>query len=72
MSEGLMPLATQCLDICQALESKGKAFTFNLSFTGSNFSFSLDTKENGKTKLAPKVMKKVSPSTQRRNLKKIF
>ena len=33
MSEGLMPLATKCLDICQALESKGKAFTFHLSFT---------------------------------------
>ena len=70
MSEELMSLATQCLDICQELESKGKAFTFNLTITSSNFSFSLDTKKNGKTKEAPMKKKQPSPSTVRRNLKR--
>ena len=70
MSEELMSLATQCLDICQELESKGKAFTFNLTITGSNSSFSLDTKKNGKTKEAPMKKKQPSPSTVRRNLKR--
>ena len=37
-------LTNKCLEICQKLASQGQKFSFSLSI-GSNFSFSLDTKE---------------------------
>ena len=67
MVESQTPLATQCLEFCQTLTSKGHAFTFNLTL-GSSFSFSLDTKMKI-TSLETKKKKK-SPSTMRRNLKR--
>ena len=67
MVESQTPLATQCLEFCQTLTSKGHAFTFNLTL-GSSFSFSLDTKMKNTSLLTKK--KKKSPSTMRRNLKR--
>ena len=67
MVESQTSLATQCLEFCQTLSSKGHAFTFNLTL-GSSFSFSLDTKMKI-TSLETKKKKK-SPSTMRRNLKR--
>ena len=61
MVESQTPLATQCLEFCQTLTSKGHAFTFNLTL-GSSFSFSLDTKMKV-TSLETKKKKK-SPSTR--------
>ena len=37
-------LVNKCLELCQALGNQGHRFSFSLSI-GSNFSFSLDTKE---------------------------
>ena len=65
-------LTTQCLAFCQALASKGQAINFKLTL-GNSFSFSLDTIEKTLAQEARK--KKVSPSTQKRNLlrrKKFF
>ena len=59
-------LATKCLAFCQALSSQGKAFQFSLNI-GSTFSFTLDTR--CKDTLATK--KKASPSTLRRNAKRM-
>ena len=42
--EGDPAMATKCLDLCQALVSQGKAFTFSLTHTGTSFTFSLDTR----------------------------
>ena len=53
-------LASQCMEFCQALASKGKAFSFSMKIGDS---FSLDTKE----KAAAPQARKVSPSTQMRN-----
>ena len=53
------------LEFCQALSSKGKAFKFSLS-TGSNFCFSLDTREEAPvldTKMMASTKKKPTPST---------
>ena len=71
-------LATKCLDICQALASQGRNFTFNLSL--SPFSFSLDTRgevvslDSRKTNITnikeTLVMNKLNPSAKRRNQKR--
>ena len=37
-------LANKCLDLCQALISQGKAFTFALTHTSTSLTFSLDTR----------------------------
>ena len=60
-------LATQCLALCQSLASQGMAFNFSLAI-GSTFSFSLDTRS--KEALPSKAKKKVSPSTQKRNMRR--
>ena len=57
---------TQCLDFCQALALQGTMFKFSVTI-GSNFTFSLDTREGKET--LPTRSKK-SPSTQRRNAKR--
>ena len=65
-------LATKCLDICQALSSQGKEFSFSLNFSlNSSFTFTLDTREKDTPSTSTtKARKKVSPSTQRRNDKR--
>ena len=69
-SEDLSPLATKCMEFCQALASQGKTFSFNLT-TGPEFSFSLDTRGSGKptSDMAEQVKKrkKLSSSDIRRN-----
>ena len=69
-SEDLSPLATKCMEFCQALASQGKTFSFNPT-TGLGFSFSLDTRGSGKptSDMAEQVKKrkKLSPSDIRRN-----
>ena len=60
-------LATKCLDLCQALTSKGKTFTFSLNI-GPSFSFSLDTRESSTSQEV--VKKKLSPSAIRRNFRR--
>ena len=57
-------LAAKCMDFCHALTSQDKSFTFSL-IIGSNFTFSLDTKENKSP--AAKAVRKKSPSAIRRN-----
>ena len=59
-------LMTQCLDFCQALSRQGRGFKFSVS-VGSDFTFSLDTKE---TRPVNKTKKRISPSTKRRNAKR--
>ena len=56
------PLAAQCMEFCRHLESQGRAFKFSLT-VGTNFAFTLDTREE--TKEVRK--KKLSPSSIRRN-----
>ena len=69
-------LATKCLDICQALSSQGKEFSFSLNFSlNSSFTFTLDTREKdtpskSTSTSTTKARKKVSPSTQRRNARR--
>ena len=60
-------LASKCMNFCQALASQGLSFHFSLN-VGLNFTFSLDTR--GKAKAVPTAKKKVSPSTQRRNVRR--
>ena len=60
-------LTSQCLAFCQALATKGQAFTFKLTI-GNSYSFSLDTKIEEPTSLIRK--QKSSPSTQRRNARR--
>ena len=67
--EGDYTLATKCLEICQALTSQGKTFSFTLTHTGSSFTFTLDTKEK-EASMKTMARKKTSPSTQRRNAKR--
>ena len=69
-------LTNKCLEFCQVLASQGQKFSFSLSI-GSNFSFSLDTKEKYTSLDSRKVRtplqgvkKKLSPSQVRRNLKR--
>ena len=63
-SEDQLPLASQCLALCQTLASQGKAFSFTVTL-GSTFTFSMDAKESAAA--LPKRKKKSSPSTLRRN-----
>ena len=67
LGEADSSLASQCLALCQALTSQGKAFNFSLNI-GSTFSFSLDTR----SKEAPPggTKKKASPSTLKRNTRR--
>ena len=60
-------LAAQCLDLCQALTSQGKAFQFSLTI-GTTFAFTLDSR--CKDPLVSATKKKASPSTIRRNAKR--
>ena len=62
MSGDNSTLANKCLDICQALTSKGSVFTFSLNI-GSKFSFSLDTRVSSTS--TEMVKKKLSPSAKR-------
>ena len=69
-------MGNKCLEFCQALASQGQKFSFSLNI-GSNFSFSLDTKEKYTSLDTKKVdtlnegrKKKLSPSQVRRNLKR--
>ena len=65
-------LASQCMALCQALNSQGKAFKFSLSI-GSSFCFSLDTRDEAPTldiKSMASARKKPSPSTLRRNARR--
>ena len=57
-------LASKCMDFCHALTSHKKSFNFSL-IIGSNFRFSLDTKED--LPPASKAVRKKSPSAKRRN-----
>ena len=65
-------MANKCLELCQALASQGQKFSFSLSI-GTDFSFSLDTKEkstsldNSKMTTLQQGRKKLSPSQVRRN-----
>ena len=61
-------LTTQCLDFCQALAGHGNVFKFSITI-GSNFTFSLETKE-GKATLPTRIPKRKSPSTLKRNSKR--
>ena len=74
MREGDPAMATKCLDLCQALVSQGKAFTFSLTHTGTSFTFSLDTRGEEKVESPslrrPPARKKPSPSTLRRNARR--
>ena len=59
------PLAAQCMEFCRQLESQGRAFKFSLT-VGTNFAFTLDTREE--TTYSKEVRKKkLSPSSIRRN-----
>ena len=59
-------LASKCMVFCQALANQGQAFNFSLTI-GTGFSFSLDTR--GKA-ASPKIKKKASPSTLKRNARR--
>ena len=61
-------LASKCLDLCQALIGQGKALNFSLSYTGTSYTFSLDTRS--KDTPSPQARKKTSPSTLRRNARR--
>ena len=64
------PLANKCFDFCKALASQGMAFSFSLTL-GSNFSFSLETREMAPHSVCKdKAWKKKSPSTIRRNVRR--
>ena len=58
-------LATQCLEICQALVTKGVAFSLSMT-VGSTITFTLDTREKEVPSSTP-ARKKLSPSNLRRN-----
>ena len=61
-------LASKCMDFCQALASQGLPFHFSLNM-GSDFTFSLDTKETRPVS-DNTTKKRISPSTKRRNAKR--
>ena len=67
LSEEDAKLASQCLDICQALAGKSLSFSFSFNI-GPNFSFSVDTR--GKEVLTPQKKKKKTPSSLRRDAKR--
>ena len=59
-------LLSKCLDFCQALSSKGQAFNFSVAI-GPDFTFSMDTRSKA---ASPRIKKKASPSTLRRNARR--
>ena len=61
-------LAQQCMDFCQHMDTKGKTFKFSLVL-GSDFTFTLDTREEATT-TKKEVRKKLSPSSVRRNARR--
>ena len=61
-------LASQCLDLSQALVRQGLAFSLSLTI-GSEFTFSLDTRKI-EEQPSPMARKYTSPSTQRRNVRR--
>ena len=63
-----LSLASKSLDLCQALIGQGKPFNFSLSYTGTSYTFSLDTRS--KDTPSPQARKKPSPSTSRRNARR--
>ena len=65
MTEVETDLMSKCLEF-KALVDQGKVFTLNM--TCGNFSFSLDSR--GDTSREVRVKRKLSPSQQRRNLKR--
>merc|ERR1712129_455510 len=62
---GYATLATQCTEFCRHLDAQGRYFKFSISI-GSDFTFSLDTKEEATT-IKEVRKKKLSPSSLRRN-----
>ena len=63
-----LTLSSKSLELCQALIGQGKAFNFSLTFTGTSYTFSLDTRS--KDTPSPQARKKASPSTLRRNARR--
>ena len=61
-------LMTQCLDFCQALSQQGRGFKLSVT-VGSDFTFSLDTKETRHVS-DNKTKKRSSLSTRRKNAKR--
>ena len=61
-------LAKQCMDFCQHMDAKGKTYKFSLML-GSDFTFTLDTREEATT-TKKEVRKKLSPSSIRRNARR--
>ena len=59
MVESQTPLATQCLEFCQALERQGKDFKLSITI-GSTFTFSLDSRV-GKATLPKKGKEEEKP-----------
>ena len=75
MTTGGDPAAlSQCLELCQALASKGQKFTLNLIHTGTSFTFALDTREAPTSRNTRSVelkrKQKVRPSTSPEKAKK--
>ena len=68
MSAETPTLASQCLDLSQALVRQGLAFSLSLTI-GSKFTFSLDTRKI-EEQPSPMARKYTSPSTQRRNARR--
>ena len=60
--------ASKCLDLCQAVIGQGQGFNFSLTYTGTSYTFSLDTRS--KDTPSPTARKKTSPSTLRRNVRR--
>ena len=67
MGDKYVTLATQCMDFCRHLDSKGKAYKFSITI-GSDFTFSLDTR--GEATTSREVRKKLSPSSVKRNARR--
>ena len=63
-------LASKCLDLCQTLASQGQPFTLSVTI-GSTFNFSMRTgSQESPAPKAKAVVKKKSPSKQRRNARR--
>ena len=61
-------LARQCLELCQALITKGMAFSLSMT-VGPTITFTLDTKVK-EDNPSPKARKRPSPSTVKRNARR--
>ena len=59
-------ITSQCMVFCQTLTSQGKAFAFTLKI-GETFYFSLDSKEKTSSPVPVPMVRKISPSTAKRN-----